>query len=171
MARVSPINIQNWIAENAQSLEPPVGGKPVYTDTGDFVVVMLGGNDRTDWHVNPTEEFFYQIEGELTLKIREDGRPKNVSIKAGEVLLLPANVPHSPQRPEGSKGMVIERHRPAGKDDHLQWYCQKCDQLLHEVVGDIQKNLVGFINEATADYVGDEVKRTCGRCGHLNPAK
>ncbi len=171
MSVPTPINIQKFIADNAESLQPPVGGKPVWTDTGDFIVVMLGGNDRTDWHVNPTEEFFYQIEGDITLKIREDGRSRDLPIRAGEVFLLPPNVPHSPQRPAGTKGLVIERYRGAGQADQLQWYCQQCDELVRGVEGEIHGNLVGFINDATAEYVGDEQKRTCPSCGHVNPAK
>jgi len=171
MASLSPINIKKFIADNAEFLKPPVGGKPVYKDTGDFIVVMLGGNDRTDWHVNPTEEFFYQIEGDMTLRIREDGRTQDLPINEGEVLLLPANVPHSPQRPAGTKGLVIERYRDPGQRDQLQWYCEKCDQLVRGVEGEIHGNLVAFINQETEVYVGDVDNRTCQHCGHLNPAK
>ena len=168
----SPISIQSWIAENAASLKPPVGGKAVWQDTADFMVVILGGNDRTDWHVNPTEEFFYQLEGDITLKIREDGRIKAIPISAGELFLLPANVPHSPQRPPRTKGLVIERFRPAGQIDKIQWYCEECDELVRSVEGEIQPNaLVKFINDATAEYVADEAKRTCPKCGHVNPAR
>ena len=168
----SPINIQSWIGKNAESLRPPVGGKAVWNDTADFMVVMLGGNDRTDWHVNPTEEFFYQLEGDMTLKVREDGRTKNININAGEMYVLPANVPHSPQRPAETKGIVVERYRGTGQRDKIQWYCEQCDELVRSVEGEIQANtLVTFINDATAEYVADDANRTCPSCGHVNRAK
>lgn len=167
-----PIDIQDFISENAESLKPPVGGVAIWKDTSDFMVVMLSGNDRTDWHVNPTEEFFHQLEGDMTVRVREDGISKDIPLRAGEVLLLPANVPHSPQRPAGTKGIVVERYRSAGQVDKIQWYCEQCDELVHSVEGEIQANiLVQFINEATAEYIADESKRTCSKCGHVNQAK
>ena len=45
------------------------------------------------------------------LKTIEDGVFRDVTIKEGEILLLPPNVPHSPRRPVGTVGLVIERHK------------------------------------------------------------
>ena len=171
MPSLAAINIQAWIADNEEFLKPPVGGKPVYREAEDFVVVMLGGNERTDWHVNPTEELFFQIEGEITLKVRENGVSRDVSIGPGEMLLLPPDIPHSPQRPEGTRGLVVERPRPDGAPDKLQWYCESCDALVYEAVGEIKGNLVGFINDATAVYIDDDANRSCDKCGHVNAAK
>lgn len=167
-----PISVADFMRKNAAALAPPVGGKAVWTDTSDFLTVILGGNDRTDWHVNPTEEFFFQLEGDMILKVRENDATKDVPIKAGQIFVLPRNVPHSPQRPAGTRGIVVERFRPPGTVDKVQWYCQQCDGLLFSVEGEIQANrLVEFINEATAGYIADREKHACHRCGHMNPAR
>ena len=126
----SPLNFKNWIEENRHLLKPPVGNKVVYDD-GDFMVMVVGGpNSRKDYHVDPVEEFFYQLEGDMVLKIIENGRKIDISIKEGEIFLLPKNIPHSPQRFENTVGLVIEYKREEGALDAFQWYCDHCDQLV-----------------------------------------
>ena len=104
----SPLNFKNWIDKNRHLLKPPVGNKVVYDD-GDFMVMVVGGpNSRKDYHVDPVEEFFYQLEGDMILKVMEDGRSIDIEIKEGEIFLLPKYVPHSPQRFENTVGLVVE---------------------------------------------------------------
>ena len=93
MPVVSPINFKNWIEENRHLLKPPVGNKVVYED-GDFMIMVVGGpNSRKDYHVDPVEEFFYQLEGDMLLKIMDGGKRVDVPIKEGEIFLLPKNKP------------------------------------------------------------------------------
>ena len=63
----------------------------------------------------------------MNLRIIEDGKPKDMPIREGEILLLPAHTRHSPQRPAGTAGLVIERIRQPGEHDAFEWYCEKCD--------------------------------------------
>ena len=85
-------------------------------------MIVAGPNARKDYHVNCTEEFFYQIEGDITVGIihPETGEPEDVIIREGEIYLLPANVPHNPKRPAGTVGLVVEQPRPDGAKDKLQ---------------------------------------------------
>ena len=77
------------------------------------VQVVGGPNERTDYHDDPVEEFFYQLKGDMLLKVVDNGNFYDVPIREGEVFLLPAHVRHSPQRPqEGSVGLVVEAARP-----------------------------------------------------------
>ncbi|WP_248723739.1 3-hydroxyanthranilate 3,4-dioxygenase [Seonamhaeicola sp. ML3] len=129
---VSPINFKAWIEENRHLLKPPVGNKVVWED-GDVIVMVVGGpNSRTDYHYNETPEFFYQIEGDIVLKVIEEGKQKDIHIKEGEIFLLPPKVPHSPQRGANTVGLVIEYPRPAGVKDKLQWYSEDNGSLLYE---------------------------------------
>ena len=118
MSHINAFNFQKWIDEHRHLLKPPVGNAVVWKDT-DFIVMVIGGpNARTDYHDDPFEELFYQLEGNISLRIIEDGRPRDVPIREGEVLLLPPHVRHAPQRPEpGSIGLVVERRRPEGLMD------------------------------------------------------
>jgi 3-hydroxyanthranilate 3,4-dioxygenase len=132
MSKFATINFKKWIDENRHLLKPPVGNKLIWKDT-EFIVMVIGGpNRRTDYHTNGGEEFFHQIEGDMVLKVIEDGKPVDVPIKEGEILLLPPNTPHSPRRPAGTIGLVIERQRRPGENDGLSWYCENCGDKLYE---------------------------------------
>ena len=158
-------NFKAWIEEHRELLKPPVGNKLVYQDTGDFIVMVVGGpNARKDYHYNEGEEFFYQIEGDIVLKIIEDGKPKDIPIKEGEIFLLPAKVPHSPQRTEGSVGLVIERHRHSHEQDGFQWYCEHCNHKLYEEYFALT-DIVSQLPVVMEKFYSSEELRTCSQCG------
>jgi len=158
-----PINLNQWIDANRHLLRPPVGNKVVYQD-GEFVIMVVGGpNARKDFHVDPAEEFFYQLEGQMLLRVVEDHGIVDLPIRAGEVLLLPAQVPHSPQRFADSVGLVIERRRRPGELDGLQWYCERCQRLLYQdffVLTDIETQFPPVFDR----FFGSLALRTCGNC-------
>src|SRR5690606_14465579 len=121
-----------WIDEQREQLRPPVCNEVVFEDA-EFIVMVVGGpNTRTDYHWDPGEEFFYQLEGEMLLKTVQDGEIVDIPIRAGEMLLLPAGVPHSPQRFANTVGMVIERRRSAEEQDGFMWFCERCGGKLYE---------------------------------------
>jgi 3-hydroxyanthranilate 3,4-dioxygenase len=164
MAIAKPFNLNKWIAENRHLLKPPVGNKNLYVDSGDYIVMIVAGpNNRKDYHYNETEELFYQLEGDITVYIQEEGKKKTMKLSAGDMYLHPAKVPHSPSRTEGSIGLVIERKRTEGKDG-LLWFCDHCNHKLHEVyfgLNDIENDFLAHFR----DFYGDETKRTCNKCG------
>lgn len=166
MAIAAPFNLQNWIEENRHLLKPPVGNKQVYLNNDDFIVMIVGGpNGRKDYHYEDGEELFYQLEGDITVKIiNEDGTPEVISIKEGDMFLLPPRIPHSPQRPAGTVGLVLERHRRNGEHDKLMWFCENCNHKLHEAsfeMTDIVTQLPVVINA----FMESEELRTCDDCG------
>ena len=168
MAIKRPFNLQTWIDENRSILKPPVGNKNLYVDAGDYIVMIVGGpNARKDYHYNETEELFYQLEGDIVVKIQEEGNAMEVPIKAGEMFLLPAKVPHSPIRSEGSVGLVIERVRK-GTDmkDGLMWFCDNCNNKLHETYFPLTNIEKDFLPRCRAFY-GSETLRTCSNCGSV----
>ena len=132
MRELKAFNFKRWIDEHRHLLKPPVGNKQVFTDS-EFIIMVVGGpNSRKDFHVDPGEEFFYQLEGGITLATMQDGKRVDVPIGEGEIFLLPPNMPHSPRRPANTVGLVIERTRRAGERDGFQWYCENCDHKLYE---------------------------------------
>ena len=161
---VSPINFKNWIDENRHLLKPPVGNKVVWKD-GDYIVMVVGGpNSRKDYHYNETPEFFYQIEGDMVLKIIDEGVPKDVPIHEGEIYLLPPKVPHSPQRKANTVGLVIEYPRDEGVMDALEWYCEQCNHPLYREEFPLE-NIEVDLPVIFDKYYGDEDKRRCSNCG------
>jgi 3-hydroxyanthranilate 3,4-dioxygenase len=169
---VAAFNFSQWIDRHAHVLKPPVGNKQVFTEAGDLIVQVVGGpNARTDYHDDPYEEFFYQLRGNMVLKVIEDGKPRDVPIREGEILLLPAHVRHSPQRPEaGSVGLVVEKVRPAGVVDGFEWFCPNCDELVHRVEVNV-KDIAADLPPLFERFYGSVAARTCGKCGHLHPGK
>jgi len=164
MASLSALSLKTWIDENRHLLKPPVGNKMVWKDT-EFQVMIVGGpNRRKDYHVDPGEEFFYQIEGDMVLRIIEGGKPRDVEIRQGDIFLLPAGVPHSPQRQENTVGMVIERHRSGEEKDSLRWYCERCSEILHEVSFQLT-DLGSQLKPIIESFHADEALRTCKKCG------
>lgn len=142
-------NFKQWIAEHRHLLKPPVGNKCIWPQR-DFIVMVVGGpNERTDFHVNAGEEFYHQLEGHMVLKVRTpDGEIKNIQIREGDIYLLPGGVPHSPQRPADSIGLVVERKRRENELDGLQWYCENCGHKLYEEFF----NLIDIENQFSAVF-------------------
>ena len=164
---LNAFNLQGWIDAHRHLLKPPVGNKCIVD--GDFIVMAVGGpNARTDYHFEEGPEWFYQLEGEMLLKLQLDGKVVDVSIKAGEMFYLPPRVPHSPQRMPGSVGLVIERKRLAHEQDALMWFCDQCNEKLYEQffhLEDIETQFAGIF----AVFYASKLLRTCGGCGELHP--
>ncbi|TXD54381.1 MULTISPECIES: 3-hydroxyanthranilate 3,4-dioxygenase [unclassified Polaribacter] len=162
---VQPLNFKKWIDEHRHLLKPPIGNKQVW-DNGDFIVMVVGGpNNRKDYHYNETPEFFYQLEGDMILKIIDDsGKMIDVAINEGDIYLLPAKVPHSPQRKENTVGLVIEYPRSEGVLDALEWYCEKCGNQLYSENFSV-KNIETDMQKIFNTYYSDTQKCTCNKCG------
>jgi 3-hydroxyanthranilate 3,4-dioxygenase len=163
MTLPSVYNLKAWVQENRAQLKPPVGNKMVYRDREFLVMVVGGPNRRKDFHVEEGEEFFYQIEGDIVVRIMEDGQSKDIPIREGEIFLLPARVPHSPQRPENTVGLVIERIRKEGELDHLRWYCDHCGEVLHDSAFQLE-DLGTQLKPIIENFYADEGLRTCKHC-------
>jgi 3-hydroxyanthranilate 3,4-dioxygenase len=158
-----PFNFKKWIEENRHLLKPPVGNKCMVD--GDLIVMVVGGpNARKDYHYDDGAEFFYQVEGDITVKIIDDGKPCDIHIKEGEMFYLPPHVPHSPQRPANTIGLVIERKRDIGEKDGFQWYCEKCGSKLYEEFVQVE-NIVTQLPPIFDRFCGDLEHRTCKNCG------
>jgi 3-hydroxyanthranilate 3,4-dioxygenase len=144
-----------------------VGNQQVYLENDDFIVMVVGGpNSRKDYHYDEGEEFFYQLEGDIVLKIVEDGKQVDIPIREGEIFLLPPKVPHSPQRSAGSIGLVIERYRREGEKDGLMWFCESCDHKLYEEYFEMT-DIVKQLPEVMERFHSSEELRTCNKCGTI----
>lgn len=164
-----PFNFSAWVEAHRHLLKPPVGNRQIYTGNKDFIVMVVGGpNRRKDYHCNQGEELFYQFEGDMVLRIIEDNKPVNIPIKEGEIFLLPANVPHSPQRPAHSVGLVIERYRKKTERDSFQWYCENCNHKLFEK-SFLLTDIVTQLPEVMREFYDSESLRTCKRCQTVMP--
>jgi 3-hydroxyanthranilate 3,4-dioxygenase len=164
---LAAFDFKRWIDEHSHLLKPPVGNQIVFREAEDLIVQVIGGpNARTDYHDDPYEEFFYQLRGNMILKVIEDGKPRDIPIREGEILLVPGRCRHSPQRPAGTVGLVVEKVRPRDVDDGFEWYCPKCWSLVHRVDVNVQ-NIVADLPPLFQAF--DRSKRECPACGHVHP--
>jgi 3-hydroxyanthranilate 3,4-dioxygenase len=164
MAIRKPFNFHAWIDEHRHLLKPPVGNKQVYEDA-EFIIMVVGGpNARKDYHWEEGEEFFYQLEGDVTVKIQEDGKAVEVPLKEGEIFLLPPRVPHSPIRPANTVGLVVERKRKDHEKDGLLWFCDNCNNKLYEEYFHLNSIENDFLPVFRKYYASEEL-RTCKECG------
>ena len=166
----APFSLHKWIDENRHLLKPPVGNKNLYVESGDYIVMIVGGpNARKDYHYNETEELFYQIEGDIIVKTQQKGKLVEYEIKEGEMFLLPEKIPHSPVRSEGSIGLVIERKRTDQHKDGLMWFSDTANELLYEEyfhLTNVEKDFLPVFKR----FYSDEKLRTCPKTGEVMDA-
>jgi len=166
MSILKPFNLNQWVKDNREYLQPPVGNKQVYLGNEDYIVMVVGGpNGRKDYHWEDGEELFYQLKGDISVKIiKDDGTPEDIHIREGEMFLLPPHVPHSPQRPADTVGLVIERYRKPGEIDKLMWFCENCNEKLYEA-GFPLEDIGTQIKAAIGEFMASAEHRTCKHCG------
>ena len=182
-----PINLMKWFEANRHLMKPPVSNKYLYDGEDFFVMLINGPNARNDFHQTNSEEFFLQLKGDIVVRIieeiqseprpsgsggsRNEPRPsgsgggvatriKDVIVREGETFFIPGNVPHSPTRPPSTLGLVVERRRPPGETEHLQWYCEKCHALVEDIEFDC-KDIVDHFKQAMEDFWADPQRSTC----------
>ena len=169
MPSLKAFNLERWIDEHREQLKPPVGNQQVFEDN-DFIVMIVGGpNERDDYHLDEGPEFFYQLEGEMLLRTIDNGERVDIPIRAGEVLMLPPRVPHSPQRYADSVGLVVERKRLDHELDGFMWFCDNCNHKLYEEYLYID-DIVGQLPPIFDRFYGSLAHRTCDNCGAVKPA-
>ena len=167
MAIQRPFSFKNWIDENRHLLKPPVGNQVVYKENRDFIVMVVGGpNSRKDFHYNETEEFFFQLEGDITLRIMEEGKAVDIPIREGEIFLLPPKVPHSPQRPANTVGLVMELKRNNNEQDGFMWFCENCGEKLYDEYFELT-NIVEQLAPIMDKFYASEELRTCNNCSAI----
>ncbi|MDX2188223.1 MAG: 3-hydroxyanthranilate 3,4-dioxygenase [Bacteroidota bacterium] len=167
MAILNPISLNKWINEHRHLLKPPVGNQQIYTLNEDFIVMVVGGpNARKDFHYNLGEELFYQLEGNIILTIIENGQMRDIHINEGDLFLLPPKVPHCPKRGSNTVGLVIERYRHSSEKDAFMWFCEKCNNLLHESHLHVS-DIVNQLPIVMQSFYNSEELRTCKKCGTI----
>jgi 3-hydroxyanthranilate 3,4-dioxygenase len=168
-----PQNFWEWAQDHKQQLQPPVGNALMFGQKGEFKVqVIAGPNQRKDFHIEEHEEYFHQIKGDMVLRIVDPTVTdrvefRDIPIREGEVFVLPARIPHSPQRAADTLGIVLEVERKPDEKDGMRWYCDNCRAVVYEQwfhCVDLGTQLKPIIN----NYFSNEELRTCKQCNHVN---
>ena len=168
MKPLAAFGLWRWIEDNRAAFEPPVGNKVIWEDSQFTAMVIRGPNARRDFHIDPSDEIFYMLKGDMALEYLEDGKRRTRAIREGEMFLVPALTPHSPHRPADTWGLVVEIKRAPAQTESLVWFCDQCDTKLHEItmhVADIERELKSAIER----FDTSRELRTCPKCGHVQP--
>jgi 3-hydroxyanthranilate 3,4-dioxygenase len=164
-------HLKQWIKENEHHFSPPYKTNRLIIHHEEFLVMILRGpNTRLDFHVEPGEEFFYQIEGDIELHIKpENERRQIVKIQEGEIFVCPGDLAHSPRRGPNTWGLVIERKRQRDEKEQFVWFCEQCDEMvMRETVG--QGDIPARVTRIYEKFNADAGARTCKNCGYVFPA-
>lgn len=162
--RLQTLNFKRWIEEHRHLLKPPVGNQVIWQDREFMAMVVGGPNARKDFHINEGEEFFYQIEGDIVVRVMEKGQPRDLEIREGEIFLMPPKVPHSPMRPAGSVGLVLERRRRPEELDGFVWFCEGCGNKLYDEFFHLT-NIVTQLPPVFDRFFNSIEHSTCKNCG------
>lgn len=138
---INPVlNLKQWMSESEIDLKPPVGNKLIY-ENNDWIVMAVGGpNSRKDYHFHQRcPEFFYMVKGDMILKIMTENGPAD------------------------SWGLVLEAKARQGQKDFLHWYCEKCNNKLHELQFDLT-NIVTELPPLFDKFYSNVEFRTCKKC-------
>jgi 3-hydroxyanthranilate 3,4-dioxygenase len=170
MEPLSTFNLKRWVEENRSYFNPPFRTNKLLVSHKDFLVMILRGpNTRLDFHIEPGDEFFYQVEGSMELHLKPEGeRRQIVTIEEGDIFVCPGGMPHSPRRFENTWGLVIERKRKTSEREEFAWFCERCDQpVLRRGMdqGDIPRQVCAVYEEFNANAA----LRTCSSCGYVFP--
>src|SRR5204862_332955 len=156
-------NLNNWIEENRHLFKPPVSNRYLYDGRDFFVMVIKGPNARNDFHLVDSEEYFYQLKGDMEVRVREGDRIVDHIVREGETFFIPPTVPHSPQRPRnwpdldakyGYSGFV--------RLDHYQPCCARMmigDRVFREITDNVW-DPARRIGECDRDRVSMQVLST-----------
>ncbi|MBF8184504.1 3-hydroxyanthranilate 3,4-dioxygenase [Nonomuraea sp. K274] len=146
-----------------------LAAKSLYPDSQYEVVLVRGPNQRNDFHVEPYDELFIQLEGTIRVDTREEGAgPHRQLVRAGELYVVPAGVAHSPLRPAGTWGLVVEIRRKPGDVEHVEWYCDRCDALIERVSME-SSEMIASLGPLLDEFQASEKRRTCRKCGSVLP--
>jgi 3-hydroxyanthranilate 3,4-dioxygenase len=165
-----PFNLRAWIEAHRDELKPPVGNRCLFRDS-EFIVMVVGGpNARTDYHDDPGDELFYQLQGDITLKTMQEGRSIDIPIREGELFMLSSHVLHSPRRPANTVGLVVERVRRTGEREGFLWFCDQCHHELYAEYLNVT-NIEADLPRVFDRYYSTPGNRTCRHCGHIAPGR
>ena len=135
-----------------------------------LVFVARGREYRSEFHINPSDEVMFQIKGEMRLHYRTpEGKEDVAVIPEGSAIHTPAGIPHSPRFPPDAFAMILERKRRPGEIDRFQWFCPKCDHLLHEESFVVADYAADPVTKAYRNFFYNERHRTCSECGNVMP--
>ncbi|RYH28392.1 hypothetical protein EON65_12390 [archaeon] len=133
MSSLAARSLRETLKNIKPELKSPLANKLIFSN-GLKLRVAAGPSQRDHFHVVAGEEIYYQLKGDVELKVilPETKAPSAIVVKEGHIFRLPGGIPHSPQRSTKSLGLVVERQRSQYELDCLRWYKQDSNVVEYE---------------------------------------
>jgi mannose-6-phosphate isomerase-like protein (cupin superfamily) len=95
----APVNLSAALATFAEIYSPRIVGR-----VNDYDVRIAHTQGEHVWHVHEhTDEFFLVLDGTFEVALREaDGRERTVTLRQGDIFVVPKGTEHKPSSPGGS---------------------------------------------------------------------
>jgi mannose-6-phosphate isomerase-like protein (cupin superfamily) len=102
----APVNLHDALATFSDIYSPRIVGR-----VNDYDVRIAHASGEHVWHVHEdTDEFFLVLDGTFDVSLREDGAERTVSLRAGDIFVVPSGTEHRPS----SRGGSILMFEPSG---------------------------------------------------------
>jgi mannose-6-phosphate isomerase-like protein (cupin superfamily) len=102
----TPVNLHDALTTFSDVYSPRIVGR-----VNDYDVRIAHASGEHVWHVHEdTDEFFLVIDGTFDVSLREDGAERTVSLRAGDIFVVPRGTEHRPS----SRGGSILMFEPSG---------------------------------------------------------
>ena len=93
-----PVNLQAALSSFDDIYSPRI-----VTRMNDYDVRIAHAKGEHVWHVHAdTDEFFLVLDGQFDIALREGGAERVVSLRQGDVFVVPKGTEHKPSSPGGS---------------------------------------------------------------------
>jgi mannose-6-phosphate isomerase-like protein (cupin superfamily) len=93
-----PVNLQAALSSFDDIYSPRI-----VTRMNDYDVRIAHAKGEHVWHVHEdTDEFFLVLDGQFDIALREGGAERVVSLRQGDVFVVPKGTEHKPSSPGGS---------------------------------------------------------------------
>jgi len=95
MQKLTPVDLAGIVEEvKAEGKTRRV----LWQDSESIAFLSSGRRERKDFHIDPADEVTLQLSGvQVLVYITPEGKQENAVIQAGQALLCPGGVPHSPR--------------------------------------------------------------------------
>jgi mannose-6-phosphate isomerase-like protein (cupin superfamily) len=103
---VSPVNLHQALATFTDIYSPRIVGR-----VNDYDIKIAHTRGEHVWHVHEhTDEFFLVLDGRFEITLRHAGSEQTVSLRPGEIFVVPRGTEHKPS----SAGGAIMMFEPSG---------------------------------------------------------
>jgi mannose-6-phosphate isomerase-like protein (cupin superfamily) len=99
-----PIDLAAALASFTEAWSPRI-----VTTVNDYDIRLARFDGEHVWHVhNDTDEFFLVLDGVIDIGLREEAGERTVTLRRGEVFVVPRGVFHKPSSADGAAVLLVE---------------------------------------------------------------